>query len=508
MLADLKLTPPTAQWLVNDVALRLDRQNYVCRVIQTLIDQERQSFLQQKHNPYHHPDNSKPSNDARSSALPHPRIIRAVVQDFRKGKAPLQQRGTETTRQHKEDHRSKNKADYTSTLKSLQNLLRLHSDTHRLCSSTELPPLVFQRWSRADQHLVFTTMEQIRARHANTIETWADIVVELRAIHPLTTCCDPLDNDHHRDQKLLFHNIERVLQGRWGIQLLCDHYVALHKTPSNDSNNNNNNMGAVRNCSMRDMIQDAVMQSRQICEAHYEEAPEVVIQFLSSKVGTGIRDCKKDDVDVLAVHAWLYHVLLELLKNAMDATLKKHWQSSSPNTASIPPIYIHVERRDEYIVVDIHDQGIGLLPPNKQHVQEQQEQNDNSTSNVTTTAPNPTTFANAEWAFGFTNSSSMKRWDRLEEQQSYAMVRSPVSSLGVGLHVSRTMMRYFGGNVELLHRPANEDMDVGCTVRVWLNTNTDVPEQQLLYEEAENKEEGEAEEKEGDEEETTSTGIS
>ncbi len=84
----------------------------------------------------------------------------------------------------------------------------------------------------------------------------------------------------------------------------------------------------------------------------------------------------------------------------------------------------------------------------------------------------------------------------------------PLSSLGVGLRVSRTMMRYFGGNVELLHRPANEDMDVGCTVRVWLNTNTDVPEQQLLYEEAENKEEGEAEEKEGDEEETTSTGIS
>jgi hypothetical protein len=65
----------------------------------------------------------------------------------------------------------------------------------------------------------------------------------------------------------------------------------------------------------------------------------------------------------------------------------------------------------DYIVLDIHDQGIGLLPPNKQHVQEQQEQNENKTSNVTTTAPNPTTFANAEWDFGFTNSSSMKRWD-------------------------------------------------------------------------------------------------
>jgi hypothetical protein len=84
----------------------------------------------------------------------------------------------------------------------------------------------------------------------------------------------------------------------------------------------------------------------------------------------------------------------------------------------------------------------------------------------------------------------------------------PLSSLGVGLRVSRTMMRYFGGNVELLHRPASKDLDVGCTVRVWLNTNTDVPEQQLLYEKDDKEEEEkEAEEKEGDDEETTSTGI-
>ncbi len=54
-----------------------------------------------------------------------------------------------------------------------------------------------------------------------------------------------------------------------------------------------------------------------------------------------------------------------------------------------------------------------------------------------------------EQAFGFARSSSPKRWDRLEEQQSYAAVRQPLGSLGVGLPLSRLMMRAFGGDLDI-----------------------------------------------------------
>jgi hypothetical protein len=52
-------------------------------------------------------------------------------------------------------------------------------------------------------------------------------------------------------------------------------------------------------------------------------------------------------------------------------------------------------------------------------------------------------------AFGFARSSSQVRWDRLHDQQLYAAVRQPLGSLGVGLTLSRLMMRAFGGDLSL-----------------------------------------------------------
>ena len=41
------------------------------------------------------------------------------------------------------------------------------------------------------------------------------------------------------------------------------------------------------------------------------------------------------------------------------------------------------------------------------------------------------------------------RYDRLEAQQSYAMVESPLSGNGVGLPISRLYARHFGGELEI-----------------------------------------------------------
>ena len=48
-------------------------------------------------------------------------------------------------------------------------------------------------------------------------------------------------------------------------------------------------------------------------------------------------------------------------------------------------------------------------------------------------------------------SLSQVRWERLQEQQSYATVQQPLSSLGMGLTLSRLMMRAFGGDLYLLN---------------------------------------------------------
>ncbi len=70
-------------------------------------------------------------------------------------------------------------------------------------------------------------------------------------------------------------------------------------------------------------------------------------------------------------------------------------------------------------------------------------------------------------AFGFARSSSPVRWDRLHEQQSYAAVRQPLGSLGVGLTLSRLMLRVFGGDLDV----SNNDGIVGngCTATLFIN---------------------------------------
>ena len=80
-----------------------------------------------------------------------------------------------------------------------------------------------------------------------------------------------------------------------------------------------------------------------------------------------------------------------------------------------------------------------------------------------------------EQAFGFARSSSRKRWDRLEEQQSYAAVRQPLGSLGVGLPLSRLMMRAFGGDLDISNNNDNGEevegggIGGGCTATLTIS---------------------------------------
>jgi len=89
------------------------------------------------------------------------------------------------------------------------------------------------------------------------------------------------------------------------------------------------------------------------------------------------------------------------------------------------------------------------------------------------------------WAFmigtSSSSTSSASKWDRLNVQQSYAPVRSPLNSLGVGLPVSRMMLRHFGGDVALRARQA-DDGDFGgpgCVATITLPLDTTILEPEI-----------------------------
>jgi pyruvate dehydrogenase kinase 2/3/4 len=291
-----------------------------------------------------------------------------------------------------------------NTSKNLRHLQYIHVDTARLCQQL-LTTQVLDRWTDADQRLIASTLEQVRDRHATTMER----LVELDATTGATG------------------QLHSIVQARWGIQLLCGHYVNLSKglrgSVSVDSN-------------LLDVVDEAVVEAKHVCEAHWLTSPEIVWDYDQS--------AKELLPPVTFVRPWMNHTLVELLKNGMHASVQRARRDNGTNP---PPMHLEFSHDAEkaLVFIDIIDHGIGCDDD-----------------------------VDTELFFGLGHSAnSGKRWDRLEEQQSYADVRSPMSSLGVGLPVSRMMMRHFGGDVQIV---CSND---GCRARISVPLDADILEQAL-----------------------------
>ena len=185
---------------------------------------------------------------------------------------------------------------------------------------------------------------------------------------------------------------------------------------------------------MSKVIDDAVTEAKHVADANLGIAPEVHIQPDKSIIN-------QDFCPPPIIRSWLHHAIVEITKNAMTSNVQKYMQQSSTASESTPPsVYVSIEketRLNDTLKIQIIDQGTGLKDKAK--------------------------------AFGFAQSSSQKRWERLQEQQSYAAVRQPLGSLGVGLPLSALMMRVFGGDLSLSNHERGNDFGSGCTATLLIN---------------------------------------
>eukprot|EP00978_Attheya_sp_CCMP212_P022709 scaffold68169_cov58-Attheya_sp.AAC.1 len=326
-----------------------------------------------------------------------------------------------------------------------------------------------RRFSQADQNLIAATFEQLRSRHAATVENLADVVIGLRGAKKMV---NPTMSDCGIPKSL----IDSFLRARLGVQLLCDHYVSLDKGKPHG--------GIAMECNLQEVIEDAITEATHLCDGNMGTCPEA---FLSSytlpssssssssssfdtlpppqywdgdRSGEISLEPSVEPVKLTLIRPWMNHVFVELLKNAMESSVKQSLKLNKDGSIPPAPIYIHIlDQGDDHVFICIVDQGMGLSKEA------------------------------AKFAFRFAESTSLKRWDRIEEQQSYAMVRSPLASLGVGLPLSRMMVQMFGGDLLLMNRtsssssssssPTNTNQqgwDSGCTAVVKMIKNDTFPE--------------------------------
>ena len=290
-------------------------------------------------------------------------------------------------------------------LSNVDRLLRLHRDTQEMARHVgELPqshpssPTTHNKKNQSTlPSLIGSTFRQIRDRHQHTIETVAEIVVGLRSSSMYN---------------LIQESVDPFLRNRLGIPLLCEHIMEIDKGKETGTMD--------VDVQIYDVVMDAVSEAKILVEAHYgdHQIPDIQVQ---------------DPAMVVTLHRpWLHYVLVELLKNAMTATIEN--QGSN--------IQITFGQNDKFVFIFIDDQGAGLNC-------------DNGNRDI--------------FAFAQTE----KLWDRLDDQTTYAMVRSPLKGLGVGLSQSRMIVQHFGGNLTL----KNLDNRKGCRASIQIAKDLDIPEQ-------------------------------
>lgn len=333
--------------------------------------------------------------------------------------------------------------------RQLDTLQYVHADTYRLGRRLLDNDTFWERFRDPERHTANAVVLELRARHATTIKKVVDIVTELRRQQQQQQRSDSNDNDRQQQQQSQYkYYADAFMQRRVGIQLLCDHHVELCRKGAKRQPHG----GVAVAAPLGRILTDAVLEAQHVVDVHLQIYPETRYEADTKRRCTLVRP-------------WVHHALVELLKNAMGATVQQMRQQREDSCSTIPaPVDILLSTisatssstivNDENgtdsakgaaIAIDIVDRGTGIAGGEEGLAR----------------------------VFELGHSSTERRWDRLDEQQSYAAVRSPLSSLGVGLPTSMYMMEHFGGQLTLRNNNnssggGDDGVLGGCTARIVL----------------------------------------
>ncbi|KAG9267834.1 pyruvate dehydrogenase (acetyl-transferring) kinase isozyme 2, mitochondrial [Astyanax mexicanus] len=233
------------------------------------------------------------------------------------------------------------------------------------------------------------TLVNIRNRHNDVVPTMAQGVIEYKEVFGQ----DPLTNQN------IQYFLDRFYMSRISIRMLINQHTLVFDGATNPVHPNT--IGSIDpHCQVTEVVKDAYESAKMLCDQYYLSSPDLLLQELNI-------NNRNQPISIVYVPSHLYHMLFELFKNAMRATIENHGEGSN-----LPPIEVMVAIGGEDLSVKMSDRG-GGVPFRKM---------ENLFSYMYSTAPTP----------------------QLGDNHG-----APLAGFGYGLPISRLYAKYFQGDLQL-----------------------------------------------------------
>ncbi|XP_068950582.1 pyruvate dehydrogenase kinase, isozyme 4 [Petaurus breviceps papuanus] len=229
---------------------------------------------------------------------------------------------------------------------------------------------------------------KVRNRHHDVVPTMAQGIIEYKD----SGAVDPVTNQN------LQYFLDRFYMNRISTRMLMNQHILIF---SDSKTGNPSHIGSIDpHCDVVAVVQDAYESARMLCDQYYLVSPELKLTQVNGKA-------PDQPIHIVYVPSHLHHMLFELFKNAMRATVEH--QESQP---TLTPIDVTVVLGNEDLTIKISDLGGGV--PLRII--------DRLFSYTYTTAPTPV----------MDNSRN-----------------APLAGFGYGLPISRLYAKYFQGDLNL-----------------------------------------------------------
>lgn len=230
----------------------------------------------------------------------------------------------------------------------------------------------------------------IQNRHHNAVQTMAQGVLELKESHYVDT----------QTENSIQYFLDRFYMSRMSTRMLVNQHTMLFG-PEDMRDERPNRVGVIdTECKLKNLVTEAFDNAAFLCEEYYFCSPDIeLVQVNSVNPGEPIEICYPPQ--------HLYHVLFELFKNSMRATI----ETKKKNVLEVPDIHVLIAKGEHDVTIKISDQGGGIS----------RNITDNLFHYLYSTAPRP----------------------------SVHQSKAPLAGYGYGLPLSRLYARYFHGDLVL-----------------------------------------------------------